>query len=89
MPMMDSVKRNLLGSLLLLAGDGSTLVLHALLSPLAGSLGLRALGVHLLLELGLAGSLGLGLVNLVILLERVSFVDDCTTIMAKPRFVVT
>jgi hypothetical protein len=56
---------DLLGSLLLLlALDGSTLVLDALLSPLAGSLGLRTLGVHLLLELGLAGGLGLGLVNL-------------------------
>ena len=54
---------DLLGSLLL-ALDGSTLVLDALLSPLAGGLGLGALGVHLLLELALAGSLGLGLVNL-------------------------
>ena len=68
MPMMISENRklDLLGSLLLLvlALDGSTLVLHTLLSPLAGSLGLRALGVHLLLELALAGGLGLGLVNL-------------------------
>lgn len=55
---------DLLGSLLLLALDGSTLVLDALLSPLAGGLGLRTLGVHLLLELGLAGGLSLGLVNL-------------------------
>ena len=55
---------DLLGSLLLLALDGSTLVLDALLSPLAGGLGLGALGVHLLLELALAGSLGLSLVNL-------------------------
>ena len=54
---------DLLGSLLL-ALDGSTLVLDALLSPLAGGLGLRTLGVHLLLELGLAGGLSLGLVNL-------------------------
>jgi len=60
---------DLLGSLLLLALDGSTLVLDALLSPLAGSLGLRTLGIHLLLELGLAGSLGLGLVNLQELLD--------------------
>lgn len=55
---------DLLGSLLLLALDGSTLVLDALLSPLAGGLGLRTLGVHLLLELRLAGGLSLGLVNL-------------------------
>lgn len=60
---------DLLGSLLLLALDGSTLVLDALLSPLAGSLGLRTLGVHLLLELGLAGGLSLGLVNLDRLLD--------------------
>jgi hypothetical protein len=67
---------DLLGSLLLLALDGSTLVLDALLSPLAGGLGLRTLGVHLLLELRLAGGLSLGLVNLqrlldLILLDRV------------------
>ena len=61
---------DLLGSLLLLlALDGSTLVLDALLSPLAGGLGLRTLGVHLLLELRLAGGLSLGLVNLQRLLD--------------------
>ena len=69
MPMMDSVKRNLLGRLLL-AGESRTLVLHTLLPPLAGSLGLRALGVHLLLELALAGGLGLGLVDLQWLLDQ-------------------
>ena len=63
---------DLLGSLLLLlALDGSTLVLHALLSPLAGGLGLGTLGVHLLLELGLAGGLSLGLVNLQRMLDLV------------------
>jgi hypothetical protein len=62
---------DLLGSLLLLALDSSALVLHTLLSPLAGSLGLRTLGVHLLLELGLAGSLSLGLVNLCTMLDDV------------------
>lgn len=67
--MMDSVERNLLGRLLL-AGESRTLVLHTLLSPLAGGLGLRTLGVHLLLELALAGSLGLGLVNLQWLLDQ-------------------
>lgn len=66
---------DLLGSLLLLALDGSTLVLDALLSPLAGGLGLRTLGVHLLLELGLAGGLSLGLVNLQRLLDLI--LDDC------------
>ena len=54
---------DLLGSLLL-ALDGSTLVLDALLSPLAGGLGLRTLGVHLLLDGPVAGLLGLGLVDL-------------------------
>ena len=38
--------------------------LDALLSPLAGGLGLGALGVHLLLDLLLALLLGLGLVDL-------------------------
>lgn len=66
MMIAESRMLDLLGSLLLLllALDGSTLVLDALLSPLAGGLGLGALGVHLLLELALAGSLGLSLVNL-------------------------
>jgi hypothetical protein len=66
MMIAESRMLDLLGSLLLLllALDGSTLVLDALLSPLAGGLGLGALGVHLLLELALAGGLGLGLVNL-------------------------
>jgi hypothetical protein len=64
---------DLLGSLLLLllALDGSALVLHTLLSPLAGGLGLGTLGVHLLLELGLAGGLSLGLVNLFDMLDNV------------------
>lgn len=44
--------------------QSSALLLHALLPPLAGGLGLRALGVHLLLEDPLAGLLGLGLVDL-------------------------
>ena len=66
---------DLLGSLLLLALDGSTLVPDALLSPLAGGLGLRTLGVHLLLELGLAGGLSLGLVNLQRLLDPI--LVDC------------
>jgi hypothetical protein len=42
-----------------------SLGLNTLLSPLAGSLGLCALGVHLLLEQTLTLLLGLGLVNLV------------------------
>jgi hypothetical protein len=64
---------DLLGSLLLLllALDGSALVLDTLLSPLAGGLGLGTLGVHLLLELGLAGGLSLGLVNLFDMLDNV------------------
>jgi len=40
------------------------LLLEPVLSPLAGSLGLGALGVHLLLEDTLTGLLGLGLVDL-------------------------
>jgi hypothetical protein len=66
---------DLLGSLLLLllALDGSALVLDTLLSPLAGGLGLGTLGIHLLLELGLAGGLSLGLVNLFELLEDVQY----------------
>jgi hypothetical protein len=66
---------DLLGSLLLLllALDGSALVLHTLLSPLAGGLGLGTLGVHLLLELGLAGGLSLGLVNLFNMLDNVQY----------------
>lgn len=72
---------DLLGSLLLLlALDGSTLVLDTLLSPLAGGLGLGALGVHLLLELGLAGGLSLGLVNLNGVLEDVQCWCVVTTI---------
>lgn len=49
---------------LVLASESSTLLLHALLPPLAGGLGLRTLGVHLLLQDPLAGLLGLGLVDL-------------------------
>ena len=77
MMIAESRMLDLLGSLLLLllALDGSTLVLDALLSPLAGGLGLRALGVHLLLELGLAGGLSLGLVNLQRLLDPI--LVDC------------
>ena len=74
---------DLLGSLLLLALDGSTLVLDALLSPLAGGLGLRTLGVHLLLELGLAGGLSLGLVNLQRMLGLVVLDGGVASIMAS------
>jgi hypothetical protein len=42
-----------------------SLGLNTLLSPLAGSLGLCTLGVHLFLEQTLTLLLGLGLVNLV------------------------
>ena len=80
---------DLLGSLLLLlALDGSTLVLDALLSPLAGGLGLRTLGVHLLLELRLAGGLSLGLVNLQRLLD---FILDnrVVTLIVASQDVVT
>ena len=66
MMIAESRMLDLLGSLLLLllALDGSTLVLDALLSPLAGGLGLRTLGVHLFLDSPLAGLLSLGLVDL-------------------------
>jgi hypothetical protein len=53
---------------LLLLGEVSeklvALLLDPLLSPLAGSLGLGTLGIHLLLEDALTGLLGLGLVDL-------------------------
>lgn len=85
----ESWKLDLLGSLLLLllASDGSTLVLDALLSPLAGGLGLRALGVHLLLELGLASGLSLGLVDLWKLLDQLR--DDIVTVVVAKRCTVT
>ena len=55
----------LLGRLLVVStGQSIALLLHALLSSLAGSLGLRTLGVHLLLEDSLTLLLGLGLVDL-------------------------
>jgi hypothetical protein len=78
-PVEDQRRRGnllLLGGLLLfLAGKSVPLLLHTLLSPLAGSLGLRTLGVHLVLEGLLAGSLGLGLVDLGTL-SVFMFVDD-------------
>lgn len=46
------------------AGKRVPLRVHALLSPLAGGLRLRTLGVHLLLQLLLTLLLGLGLVDL-------------------------
>ena len=52
------------GLWLVLAGKRIALLLHTLLSPLAGGLGLRTLRVHLCLELLLTRLLGLGLVNL-------------------------
>lgn len=51
--------------LLVLAGKGIPLGSDTLLSPLAGSLGLRALGVHVRLDLLLTSLLGLGLVDLI------------------------
>ena len=50
--------------LLVVANLRSTLLLHTLLSPLPRGLGLRTLGIHLLLDDPLASLLGLGLVNL-------------------------
>jgi hypothetical protein len=49
---------------LLATSQSIALGLHAFLPSLAGSLGLRALGVHLLLQEALTLLLGLGLVNL-------------------------
>ena len=61
-----SAMRLCLGLLfLLLALQRLSLGLHTLLSPLAGSLGLSTLGVHLVLEDLLTRLLGLGLVDLV------------------------
>lgn len=51
-------------SLLLVAQLSLALLLDTLLPPLASRLGLRTLGVHLLLDDPLAGLLGLGLVDL-------------------------
>ena len=51
--------------LLVLALQLLSLGLNTFLSPLASSLGLRTLGVHLLLEQTLTLLLSLGLVNLV------------------------
>ena len=57
---------NCLGlSLVVVAGQLLPLLLHTLLSPLARSLGLRTLSIHLLLERTLALLLGLGLVDLI------------------------
>ena len=53
-----------MGLWLVLANELLSLLLDALLSPLAGGLGLRALGVHLGLQSLLALLLGLGLVDL-------------------------
>lgn len=50
--------------LLVLASKCVALLGDTLLSPFAGSLGLRTLGVHLCLELLLTLLLGLGLVDL-------------------------
>ena len=49
---------------LLLTSQRLSLGLNALLSPLTGSLGLRTLGVHLVLDLSLTRLLGFGLVDL-------------------------
>ena len=89
MMIAESRMLDLLGSLLLLllALEGSTLVLDTLLSPLAGGLGLGALGVHLLLELALAGGLSLGLVNLWNGLDQMSQWYTMTTIMASQKIV--
>ncbi len=53
-----------LGDWLILAGQSVPLRLDALLSSLAGSLGLGTFGIHLLLERSLAGSFGFGFVDL-------------------------
>ena len=54
----------LLGLLVVATSQGIALRLHTLLSSLAGRLGLRTLGIHLLLENSLTLLLGLGLVDL-------------------------
>lgn len=62
---LRKMRRNLLLlGRLVLASKSVSLGVDTLLSPLAGSLGLRTLGVHLLLEGTLALCLGLGLVDL-------------------------
>ena len=55
---------NLCLLLLVVRSKSESLLGDTLLSPLAGGLGLRTLGIHLLLEDPLASLLGLGLVNL-------------------------
>ena len=69
--------------LLLVAQLSLTLLLDTLLPPLPRRLGLRTLGVHLLLELGLAGGLSLGLVNLQRLLGLVGLVDLWCMLVAE------
>ena len=55
---------DLFGLLLEIAHQSISLRRHSLLLPLAGSLGLRTLGIHLLLEQSLTLLLGLGTVDL-------------------------
>ena len=64
-PKYPTLLLGLLGLGLLLARQRVPLRRHALLAPLAGRLGLCALGVHLLLQDPLTGFFGLGFVDLV------------------------
>ena len=59
---------------LLLAKHGLPLRRRSLLLALAGGLGLRTLGVHLLLELLLTSLLGLGTVDLLYQCQQTSLV---------------
>ena len=80
------------------------LLLHSLQLSLTGSLGLRTLGIHLILEDSLACLLSLGLVNLLIgqslytdnilswmrtyVLNQCSLVLECVTLAQMVEFVV-
>ena len=68
-PTFAIVVTNLVLLLLVVRSKSQPLLGDTLLSPLAGGLGLRTLGVHLLLDNPLTSSLSLGLVDLRWLLD--------------------
>ena len=63
----------LLGLLLVVSSKSVPLLLDTFLSSLAGSLCLRTLGVHLVLECSLTRLLGLGLVDLSTIVSIIKF----------------
>ena len=71
-PTIFAVVTNLCLVLLVVRSKSKSLLGDALLSPLAGGLGLCTLGIHFLLDDPLASGLGLGLVNLGEVLDGMS-----------------